>query len=48
MAVPHHLGVREEQGRYGDRNRGSERGGSMWAMRGNDREGESILVCLRS
>ena len=24
------------------------RGGSTWAMRGNDREGESILFCLRS
>ena len=24
MAVPHHLGVRGEQGKYGDRNRGSE------------------------
>ena len=48
MDVPHHLGVRGEQGRYGERNRGSERGGSTWAMRRNDREEESILVCLRS
>ena len=39
---------RRSRERYGERNRGSERGGSTRAMRGNDREEESILVCLRS